>query len=141
MKKKFSKKQVAAKYGFRSGLEMEIDESLKAHGIDGEYEKHIISYTKPETKHKYHPDFRIQKKDGSFMFIETKGRWISQDILKMKLIKEQYPDLDIRLLFQNSKNKIRKGSKTTYGDKATKLGYIWADFIPNVGIPSNWLEE
>ena len=38
----YSKKAVAALYGFRSGLEMQIDESLKNQGIDGEYEKHII---------------------------------------------------------------------------------------------------
>ena len=47
----YSKKAVAAKYGFRSGLEMTISESLKERGIDGEYEQHIIEYVKPETHH------------------------------------------------------------------------------------------
>ena len=46
----FTKKQVAAKYGFRSGLEMQIDEALKSQGIDGQYEQHVIDYVKPETK-------------------------------------------------------------------------------------------
>jgi hypothetical protein len=57
-KKKFSRKAVAAKYGFRSGLEMDINESLKNQGIDGEYEQHVITDIKPATNHKYHPDFR-----------------------------------------------------------------------------------
>jgi len=140
-KKKFSKKAVAAKYGFRSGLELDISEALQSQGIDGEYEKHVINYIKPATNHKYHPDFCIRKKDGSLMYIESKGRWVQQDILKMQLIKEQHPELDIRLLFQNSENKIRKGSKTTYADKATKLGYIWADYKTNMGIPKEWLSE
>ena len=71
----YSVKAVAAKYGFRSGLEMTIDESLKAQGIDGEYEKHIIEFTKPETNHKYHPDFKLP----NGIFIETKGRFLTDD--------------------------------------------------------------
>jgi hypothetical protein len=128
MKKKFSKKQIAIKYGFRSGLEMQLDESLKQYGIQSEYESHVINYIKPETKHKYHPDFRIVKSDGTEVFLETKGRWVLQDRQKMKLIKEQYPNLDIRIIFQNADSRLSKSSKTTYGQHATKLGYVWYDF-------------
>ncbi|MTA41159.1 MAG: endodeoxyribonuclease [Actinobacteria bacterium] len=128
MKKKFTKKQIAIKYGFKSGLEMQLDESLKQNGIDSEYEAHVISYVIPESKHKYHPDFRIVKSDGTEIFLETKGRWLLADRKKMKLIKEQYPNLDIRIIFQNADSRISKNSKTTYGQIATKLGYVWYDF-------------
>ena len=131
MKKKFSKKQVAAKYGFRSGLEMEINESLKSHGIDGEYEKHIIAYTKPETKHKYHPDFHLP----NGIFIETKGRFLTDDRKKHLLIKVQHPELDIRFLFQNAKARISKASKTTYADWCDKYGFKFAEKT----IPPDWL--
>ena len=130
-KKKFSKKQVAAKYGFRSGLEMEISESLKAVGIDGEYEQHVIVYTKPETKHKYHPDFRLP----NGVYVETKGRFLTADRKKHLLIKAQYPELDIRFLFQNSNTRISKSSKTTYADWCNKYGFKFADKT----IPSDWL--
>ena len=110
---------------------MEIDESLKAHGIDGEYEKHIISYTKPETKHKYHPDFRLP----NGIFVETKGRFLTADRKKHLLIKAQYPNLDIRFLFQNAKVRISKSSKTTYADWCIKYGFKFAEKT----IPPDWL--
>ena len=132
-RKKFTTKQVAAKYGFRSGLEMKIDESLKNQGIDGEYEQHIIQYTKPETHHKYHPDFRLP----NGIFVETKGRFLTDDRKKHLLIKAQHPELDIRFLFQNSKTRISKASKTTYANWADKNGYLWAA----KEIPKEWLEE
>lgn len=128
----YSTKAVAAKYGFRSGLEMTIDESLKSQGIDGEYEKHIIQYTKPETHHKYHPDFKLP----NGIFVETKGRFLTDDRKKHLLIKAQHPNLDIRFLFQNSKTKISKASKTTYADWCIKHGFKFAD----KEIPADWLE-
>jgi hypothetical protein len=127
----YSVKAVAAKYGFRSGLEMTIDESLKSRGIDGEYEKHIIQYTKPETHHKYHPDFKLP----NGIFVETKGRFLTDDRKKHILIKAQNPNLDIRFLFQNSKTKISKASKTTYADWCIKHGFKFAD----KDIPDDWL--
>jgi hypothetical protein len=127
----YSRKAVAAKYGFRSGLEMTIDESLKSQGIDGEYEQHIIQYTKPETNHKYHPDFKLP----NGIFVETKGRFLADDRKKHLLIKAQHPELDIRFLFQNSKTKISKASKTTYADWCIKHGFKFAD----KEIPADWL--
>jgi hypothetical protein len=128
----YSKKAVAAKYGFRSGLEMTINESLKERGIDGEYEQHIIEYVKPETHHKYHPDFKLP----NGIFVETKGRFLADDRKKHILIKKQHPELDIRFLFQNSKTKISKGSKTTYGMWCDKHGFVYAD----KEIPEEWLQ-
>lgn len=130
-KKKFSTKQVAAIYGFRSGLEMQIDESLKAKGINAEYEQHIIKYTKPETQHKYHPDFKLP----NGIFVETKGRFLTDDRKKHLLIKAQHPEIDIRFLFQNSKTRISKASKTTYADWCIKHGFKFAD----KDIPEDWL--
>jgi hypothetical protein len=130
-RKKFSRKQVAAKYGFRSGLELEISESLKSRGIDGQYEANVIEYIKPITKHKYHPDFRLP----NGIFVETKGRFLTADRKKHLLIKEQHPELDIRFLFQNSKVKISKNSKTTYASWCEKNGFLYAD----KEIPEEWL--
>jgi hypothetical protein len=51
------------------------------------------------------------------------------------LIKKQHPDLDIRIIFQSAKTKIRKGSKTTYGDFCDKHGITWSE----KEIPEEWL--
>lgn len=130
-RKKFSKKAVAAKYGFRSGLELDIDNALKEQGIDGEYEQHIINYIKPSTKHKYHPDFKLP----NGIFVESKGRFLTADRKKHLLIKEQQPELDIRFVFSNSNTKIAKNSKTTYADWCRKYGFQFAD----KSIPEEWL--
>ena len=119
-RKKSSKRAIAKKHGFRSGLEEDIDKSLKSRGVSGEYEQHKISYTKPATNHTYTPDFKLP----NGIFIETKGRFVLADRQKHVLIKSQHPELDIRFVFQNANNKIRKGSKTTYADWCVKNNFI-----------------
>jgi len=52
------------------------------------------------------------------------------------LIKEQNPKLDIRIVFQNENQKIRKGSKTTYADFCNKHGILFA----SKEIPEDWLK-
>jgi hypothetical protein len=133
MKKKFTKRQVAQKYGFRSGLEQDVSQWLTDRGIDPQYEKHIISYVKPETKHKYHPDFRLP----NGIFVETKGRLVAADVKKHLLIQKQHPELDIRFVFQNPNAKMTKASKTTYAQWADKNGFLWAE----KSIPEAWILE
>ena len=129
-RKRYTKTQAAKVKGYRSGLEVDLDESLKQKGIDGEYEQHKIKYIKPATNHTYTPDFKLP----NGIFIETKGRFVAEDRKKHILIKGQYPELDIRFVFQNSKNKLRKGSKTTYADWCVKYGFKFAD----KEIPTDW---
>jgi len=132
MARKVTKRQAAVKNGYRSGLEEVVDGALKQRNIDGEYEKHKIKYTVPATDHTYTPDFRLP----NGIFIETKGRFVVEDRKKHVLIRKQHPELDIRFVFQNSKNKIRKGSPTTYADWCVKHGFIYADKT----IPQEWLD-
>ena len=130
-RRRFSKVRASAlKHGYRSGLEESLGSELKQKGIDGEYEKHKITYTKPATQHTYTPDFKLP----NGIFIETKGRFVLADRKKHQLIKEQSPALDIRFVFQNSRNKIRKGSKTTYADWCVKNGFLYSD----KSVPEEW---
>lgn len=133
MSKKKVTINIARHKGYRSGLEESVDALLKQSGIDGQYEQHKVSYTIPVSYHEYTPDFRLP----NGIFIETKGRFVIEDRKKHILIKEQHPELDIRFVFQNSKNKIRKGSPTTYGDWCKKNGFLYADKT----IPQEWLDE
>lgn len=131
MRIKSNRRQSAEARGFRSGLELEINEALKIHGINGEYEKHTIKYIIPESNHKYTPDFKLP----NGIFVESKGRFILDDQKKHLLIKQQNPEMDIRFVFQNSRCKLRKGSKTTYADWCIKHGFLYADKT----IPTTWL--
>lgn len=130
MAKRLSTRQNARKHGYRSGLELEVAEKLLSEGIDGQYEENTINYTIPESKHKYTPDFRLP----NGIFVETKGRFLAADRKKHLLIKQQHPNIDIRFLFQNSRSRISKKSKTTYADWCNKYGFTFAD----KSIPSEW---
>ncbi|QSI31452.1 endonuclease I [Variovorax sp. RKNM96] len=119
---------IAASY--RSGLEEKVANQLRTAGIPHEYETRKLGFIKPESAHTYCPDFWI----GS-MVVETKGLMDSDDRAKHLLIKAQYPDLDLRFVFSNSRTKLYKGSKTTYADWCRKHDYKFADKL----IPADWL--
>jgi hypothetical protein len=136
MAKKVTKKSsnwVARKYGFKSGLEENISVQIESKGIKVEYETEKVAYTIPASQHTYNPDFKLP----NGIFVETKGRFVAADRKKHLLVKAQNPTLDIRFVFSNSKNKITKTSKTTYGDWCDKNGYTYSDKI----IPDSWFEE
>ena len=122
----------AIKHGYRSGFEHKVADQLIESKTKFEYESTVIDYIKPETKHTYTIDFTLP----NGILVETKGRWVIEDRKKHLLIKKQHPELDIRIVFQNAKTKIRKGSKTTYGDYCDKHGIIWAE----KNIPKSWLK-
>jgi hypothetical protein len=126
-------KQVAIKYGFRSGLEERVAEQLDQLGIEYTYEKVKLKYIKPASQHVYTPDFVL----ANGIIVETKGRFLAPDRQKHILVKRHNPDLDIRFVFSNSNARISKASKTTYAMWCRKHGYKFADKI----IPQEWLDE
>jgi hypothetical protein len=130
---KKSSKWVAKKYGFKSGLEENISEQIKNKGIEVLYETEKVQYIVPASPHTYHPDFKLPNN----IRVETKGRFVAADRKKHLLVKEQNPELDIRFVFSNSKNKISKNSKTTYGMWCEKNGFKYAD----KEIPDEWFLE
>ena len=122
----------AIKHGYRSGFEHRVSDQLTEAKIKFGYEDTVIDYIKPETQHKYTIDFTLP----NGILVETKGRWVLEDRKKHLLIKKQHPELDIRIVFQSARTKIRKGSKTTYGDFCDKHGIQWAE----KNIPESWLK-
>lgn len=125
--------QAGLKYGYRSGLEKRIQEQLNDLSVEYEYEKLKIEYEVHEVR-KYTPDFEIL---SNGIIVESKGRFVPADRKKHLLIKKQHPNFDIRFVFSNSRAKINKGSKTTYGDWCDKHGFLYADKL----IPEEWLYE
>ena len=131
--KKSNPKWVAKKYGFKSGLEETISQQIESQGIKVEYETEKVPYIIPASNHTYSPDFKLP----NGIRVETKGRFVAADRKKHLLVKEQNPNMDIRFVFSNSKNKITKKSKTPYGDWCEKNGYKYSDKI----IPNEWFLE
>ena len=119
------------KYGYRSGLEDRISKQLKSLSVPVKYEEFKIKYEVNEVR-TYTPDFELP----NGIIIESKGRFVVADRKKHLLIKKQHPDLDIRFVFSNSKAKINKGSKTTYGMWCDKHGFLYADKL----IPEEWIK-
>lgn len=138
MKRRFkSKKQASLVLGYRSGLEEKISGQLSDLEVNFSYETERIYFVQPAKKRSYKPDFITSKKDGTKLYIETKGRLTAADRKKHELVKEQNPLLDIRFVFTNSNTKIAKNSKTTYADWCNKHGFMFAD----KEVPKEWLEE
>lgn len=132
-KGKWSQSTVLLYHGVRSGLEDAICTELRDQGVDYKYEELKIKYTQPSKVRTYTPD--IQLPNG--IVVELKGRWVAADRQKIALVKQQHPDLDLRMVFSNSKAKISKTSKTTYGAYCEKLGIPFAD----KHIPIDWIKE
>lgn len=136
MKKRQTSKaqsQVLLKHGVRSGLEDVICQELSQRGIPYKYEELTLTYTQPEKQRKYTPDIVLE----NGIVVEIKGRWVTADRQKIALVKQQYPEMDLRMVFSNSKTKISKSSKTTYGSYCDKLGIPYADRM----IPDEWILE
>lgn len=134
MKRTTSKEPILQRAKYRSKLEERIAKQLQQAGVEYSYEELKIWYLVPERKASYRPDFQF-----GHIVCEVKGYFRSAaDRQKLLLVKEQYPSLDIRLVFQDASKPIYKGSKTTYAKWADDNGFIWAD---KGVIPEEWLRE
>lgn len=120
----------AIKHGYRSGLEERVSEELDKSGVKYEYETQKIKYRVEEDR-TYTPDFILP----NGIIVETKGRFTTADRKKHLLIQKQHPKLDIRFVFQNSRAKLYKGSKTTYAQWCDKWSFLYAD----KSIPEEWI--
>lgn len=119
-------------HGHRSGLEDTI--ATQINNFDEEvYEQSFLEYTIPATTHKYIPDFVL----SNGIIIEAKGIFTLEDRRKHLIIKQMYPHLDIRFVFQNVNNRISKGSKTTYAAWCERHGFKYAKKL----IPLEWFKE
>ena len=116
---------------YRSQLEEKVADLLIELGVTYDYETTKIAYTIP---HNYYPDFILP----NGIILECKGYWEASDRRKIKSVKEQNPDIDLRMVFQSPFNTISKKSKTTYAQWCENQGIPWASFK---NIPLDWLVD
>ena len=125
-------KEYMKRLRFRSRFELHLAKGLADNKVKFEYEsKKFLYVPKPRT---YTPDFYLVESD---IYIEAKGHLDKADRVKMALVKQQHKDLDIRFVFMNARNKIYKGSKTTYADWCLKHDFRWAE----KSIPVEWFKN
>ena len=113
---------------FRSRFQLQLAKGLADNKV--KFEK-FLYVPKPRT---YTPDFYLVESD---IYIEAKGHLDKADRVKMALVKQQHKDLDIRFVFMNARNKIYKGSRTTYADWCNKHNFRWAE----KSIPTEWFKN
>ena len=127
-----ARKRARKKHRGRSGYEDKIMTFLETQGVKYQYESETVSYTVPETKKRYIPDFKVGK-----VLIEGKGRWLAADRRKIKMVLQQNPGLNLKMLFMRD-DPIRKGSKTRYSDVCKKLGIDY-EISPTGSVPRRWI--
>jgi hypothetical protein len=115
---------------FKSKYEQHIYSAVEQEGLTVEYEPFSVPYL---VKGNYYPDFVLP----NGIIVEAKGYFDSRARAKMIAVKKNNPDLDIRMLFMNAANKVRKGSRLTYGGWAEKYGFPYAEGT----IPLEWFKE
>lgn len=116
--------EIGRKLGFRSGLEERVNSAFHDRGVPVKYEDPTrkVRYVVPARPTYYTPDFILP----NGVIVETKGRFVTADRKKHKLIKEQFPHLDIRFVFSNPNQRISKTSRTTYADWCNTHGFAYA---------------
>jgi hypothetical protein len=115
-----SKPALSIEPTFRSGLEKKVAEQLEAEGVAYGHESQWIRYTVPAREAKYLPDFSF--KDCPII-IEAKGRFGggnprfkqpatdgAKERQKLILLKEQHPELEIRIVFQRASRRTTMAS-------------------------------
>ena len=118
---------------FRSGFEKTLAKQLTDAGIEFEFEKEVVLYIEPAKTRKYNPDFKLTHNG---IIIEAKGIWDLDDRKKIVMVREQNPNLDVRMVFQRD-HPINRGAKTRYSTWCEKRGIPYA-----VGkIPDSWLKQ
>jgi len=122
----------ARRKGYRSNLEWTIAQQIQKEKHELRYEIIKIQWVDFSIR-SYTPDFVLD----NGIVLEVKGYWSTSDRRKHLEIKRQHPELDIRLVFENSSRKIRKGSNTSYGKWCEKKDIIYCDRV----IPKIWLKE
>lgn len=134
------KRSKKKKHPYKSNLENNTAERLDEEGIKFTYEKKKLKYTIPESCHTYTPDLNL-----SIFEIECKGAGPRYGLTvetkrKMLLVKEQYPDEEIRFVFQFPNELTGQGKgkpKITYWQWAELNGFKWSGPI----LPKEWIEE
>ena len=115
-------------------FEKAVLSDLDSRGVSYMYEPDKLAYY---VERHYIPDLKL-----GTMIVELKGYFRQDSQRKMKAIKAQYPDMDIRFVFQKASatiqgaKKRKDGTKMTCSEWADRQGFVWSEGT----IPEEWLK-
>jgi Phage endonuclease I len=122
---------------YRSGFEQNFIRNMEARGWGLAYEPIRLPFIEPAKARHYVPDFVFDPKTKKQVpnitciadllgkiILENKGLLDAATRKKMKLVKEAYPDLDIRFVFM-ADNWVTKTKKQRYSQWAEANGFKW----------------
>ncbi len=104
--------------GFRSGFESEVAKDMTTNGVAWTYEKEKFDLVIPR---RYTPDFQL----ANGTILEVKGMFDSEDRRLIRIMKEQHPDVDIRMVFQRPHQRLSRTAKMTYAQWCDKHNIPW----------------
>lgn len=114
-------------------FEERVIDDLKQRSVPHMYEPEKLAYY---VERYYVPDLKV-----GTMYVELKGYFRQDAQRKMKAVKAQHPELDIRFVFQNANatiqgaKKRKDGSKMTCAEWAERNGFVYSEGT----IPEEWL--
>lgn len=142
-----AKPALSLESNYRSKLEERVAEQLESAGVRFTHESKWVPYVVPERTAKYLPDMVI---DGTNILIECKGFFgggrqfggkssdSAKERQKLLLIKEQHPEIDLRIVFQRASTPIYPKSPTSYGKWASDHQIPWSD---KGEVPQQWVDD
>lgn len=114
-------------------FEERVIDDLTQRSVPHMYEPEKLAYY---VERYYVPDLKV-----GTMYVELKGYFRQDAQRKMKAVKAQHPELDIRFVFQKSTatiqgaKKRKDGSKMTCAEWAERNGFVYSEGT----IPEEWL--
>lgn len=102
---------------YKSKLEGRVAKRLSNLRQTFQYEPDRLPYF---LEKKYTPDFKLE----NGIYLEVKGILRPADRTKMRAVKDQHPELDIRFVFQDP-TKTCMGIKETHAEWADRNGFPW----------------
>ena len=108
------------RFQYKSLLEKDVADHMDSRKIKYKYEADTFHYVRPSH---YTPDWKI----GPKLYLETKGEFAPSQRANMLAFKEQYPDIEIIMVFAQASNKLNKKAKMTYAEWCDKNGIKYHD--------------
>ena len=125
---------ILVRWQLKQTFEQKVMSNLTAQGVEFEFEPHSLPYS---VTRDYIPDLLIGE-----MYIEIKGYFRQDAQRKMRAVKKQHPEKDIRFLFQRADatiqgaKKRKDGTKMTCREWAERYGFQYAQ---GEEIPEQWI--
>ena len=122
------------RWQLKQTFEQRVMSNLTAKGVEFTFEPHSLSYN---VTRDYIPDLLIGE-----VYVEIKGYFRQDAQRKMRAVKKQHPEKDIRFLFQKANatiqgaKKRKDGSKMTCKEWAERYGFKYAE---GEEIPNQWI--